>query len=71
MARTYTAEEEMIATEFALALLMPEKDFREQVKLHDNHDGTINTKAIAEHFHVPISMASLRGQGLGLFAYPF
>lgn len=71
MTRTYTTEEERVANEFALALLMPENDFKEQVRFNDNHDGTINTKAIAEYFHVPISMASLRGQRLGLFAHPF
>ncbi len=70
MARTYTQEQEAMANEFALALLMPERAFREQVVLHDNNDGTVNTKAIAEHFHVTIGMASLRGQRLGLFESP-
>lgn len=64
-------EEISRCNEFALAFLMPEKEFRKQVELNTNEDGTVNTKRIAEYFHVSISDASLRGKGLGLFERDF
>ena len=64
-------EEILQCNEFALALLMPEREFRKQVELNTNEDGTINTKRIAEYFQVSISDASLRGRNLGLFEKHF
>ena len=53
------------ATEFALAFLMPEDEYR-KVFNKNTLDGIVNTKAIAEYFHVSIDDAALRGIGLGL-----
>ena len=60
-----TAEKELIATEFAMALLMPEKQYKEQIAIHTDPHGRVDTKAIADHFHVPIDVAHMRGVSLG------
>lgn len=58
-------EKEEAANYFALALLMPKKEYEMQVKKHT--DGNlVNTKAIADYFHVSISDAHLRGVHLGI-----
>ncbi len=62
----YTIEQEEIATEFALALLMPEDEYREQVRIHTEPNGMVNTKAIADYFHVEINVAHIRGVRLGI-----
>lgn len=59
-------EKEQMANEFAYALLMPEKLYREQVELNTEKNGMVNTKKIAEFFHVTISDAAERGYRLGL-----
>lgn len=54
-----------LATTFALAFLMPEDEYKEVV--HKNTvNGIVDTKAIADHFHVSISDAAFRGVDLGL-----
>lgn len=51
--------------DFAAAFLMPKDAYLEQMKHHTtNH--VIDTKAIADHFHVSISDAHYRGVRLGL-----
>lgn len=56
---------EELANAFALAFLMPEKEYRVVVS-ENTANGVVDTKAVAEHFHVSISDASARGVSLGL-----
>lgn len=59
-------QKEQMANEFAMAFLMPEKEFKKCVEQY-TENGICNTKAVAKHFGVTVSIASLRGQHLGLF----
>lgn len=61
-----TIDMEWLANEFALALLMPVQEYKKQLSLHTDEHGIVNTKAIAEYFHVTISDAHMRGVSLGL-----
>uniref|UniRef100_UPI004056D77B ImmA/IrrE family metallo-endopeptidase n=1 Tax=Acetatifactor sp. TaxID=1872090 RepID=UPI004056D77B len=63
----YTLEQTLQANYFAMVLLMPERQFTEIVKKYTDENGMCNTKYVAKHFGVSISMASLRGHDLGLF----
>lgn len=64
--QTFTAQQEQIANAFARAFLMPEDEYREQVKIHALPNGEIDTAKIAEYFHVSINTAADRGYELGL-----
>ena len=61
-----TAFMDQCANEFAMALLMPEKEYREQIALNLDEHGMVNTKAVADHFHVSITDAHMRGVSLGI-----
>lgn len=54
---------EELANVFALAFLMPEKEYR-AVASENTANGIVDTKAVAEHFHVSISDAFARGVSL-------
>lgn len=64
--QTFTTEQEQMANAFARALLMPENEYREQVKIHTLPDNKVDTAKIAEYFHVSISTAADRGYEMGL-----
>lgn len=64
--QSFTTEQEFQANAFAMALLMPETDYREQVKIHTEQNGRVNTAKIAEYFNVSVSTAAERGYELGL-----
>lgn len=57
-----------LANEFALALLMPARDYR-AVFAQNTVDGVTDTAAIAAHFHVTVSDAATRGVSLGLLRW--
>ena len=51
--------------EFALAFLMPKKEYTDEVYKNTN-DNIVDTKVLAKHFDVSISAASWRGKRLGI-----
>lgn len=53
------------ANEFAAALLMPRKEYEEQLDKNTRDDNIVNTAQIAEYFNVSVSAASNRGKFLG------
>ena len=53
-----------MADEFALAFLMPEKEYAKVLKEH-TRDSIVDTAAIARHFHVTLTDAANRGVQLG------
>ena len=61
-----TMDKEAVANEFAMALMMPVNQYKEQLSLHTDADGRVDTKAIADYFHVTIDVAHMRGVSLGL-----
>lgn len=60
--------EENEANEFAGAFLMPEEEFKTLAKANLNK-GFYNIEAIAKHFDVSVSAATIRGRWLGLFGW--
>jgi len=66
----YTLEQEQEANDFAFALLMPEKEYRNQVDINTKSDGTVDTKKIAEYFNTTVSLAAERGYRLGILKKP-
>ena len=56
---------EWMAYDFGLALMMPEKEYRKIADQYTNED-KIETRKIAEYFHVDLSDACHRGEKLGI-----
>lgn len=65
MSLEHSAEKEETTNYFALALLMPETEYRRVLELH-TRENKVDTKAVADHFQVTVSMAHRRGVDLGL-----
>lgn len=61
--------EEYEANEFAASLLMPEDEFRQEVR-EASEDGECDLKRVAERFGVSLEAARTRGRWLGLFRWP-
>lgn len=64
-------DREEAANLFAACLLMPEKPFREQAKLHTDADGKVHMKPVAEYFGVTVGDVEYRGRTLGMFKTMF
>ena len=62
------SREEAEANEFAATFLMPEADFRQQVK-ELQRDGKVDLDLLAAHFGVSKEAARLRGCYLGIFSW--
>jgi Zn-dependent peptidase ImmA (M78 family) len=67
MSGSYT-QEEAEADMFAMAFLMPEDEFKEQMKLQNKNDG-VDMSAIAEYFDVSVNAAAMRAKRLGYAQY--
>ena len=61
------SEQEYQANEFAAALLMPEKVYKEVMDLNSEENG-INMSKVAKYFNVSVSAAINRGKFLGYLA---
>lgn len=58
-----TDEQELQANEFAAALLMPQKEFKEKIDEHTSRNFA-DMAQVANYFHVSISVATNRGRSL-------
>ena len=57
-------EQEYQANEFAAALLMPQKEFKEKIEEYSSRN-FVNMAQVANYFHVSISAATNHGRFLG------
>lgn len=64
--RNESSDLEYDATTFALAFLMPRKLYKKQI---DRYGNRVDTRQLAEYFHVPVSFAFIRGFSLGYFEW--
>jgi len=63
--RTEDVKKEWMAYDFALALMMPEDEYRKIANQY-SEGNQIKTRKIAEYFHVDLTAACHRGEKLGI-----
>lgn len=67
-ARLGYSEDEFDAHEFAGSFLMPEEEYKDQIKKH-THNGLCDLKEIAKYFGVSLEAAKTRGKWLGVLEW--